>query len=76
MTSTKLNNGDVPLIAEKMGVNQRTVRTIISGERGKRGTELQKNIKEAVELRLRQNKQLEEFCKSKAVRKVIPSNCK
>lgn len=73
MTKAKLNMGDIPLIAEKLGTSARQIRFVLSGDRGKRGTKLQDNIKEAVELRTKQNEELDRFCKRVRVERVVPT---
>lgn len=73
MANTKLNRGDVKRIAESMGIHYQTVSLTNNGKRGKRGTELQDNIKEAVELRAKQNDELEKFCKRVRVERVVPT---
>lgn len=76
MGKAKLNNGDMPFIAKILGIHKDTIRYIINGRRGKRGTELQDNIMEAVELRSKQNQELEKFCKRVRVERVVPTKVK
>lgn len=76
MVDAKLNNGDMPLIARIMGINKDTIRYILNGRRGKRGTELQNNIIKAVEFRAKQNEELNRYCKSISIEKVIPTTTK
>jgi hypothetical protein len=72
----KMTADDVREVANAVGCSERNVKMVINGERGARGTKLQKLIIKAMDLRLEQkmesHKKLIKFCKSKRVKRVVP----
>lgn len=68
----QLRKGDITAISEAVNCSVKTVEFIIAGERGKRETELSKRVKEAINLRIKQNEELIEVCRPKDIDKVSP----
>jgi hypothetical protein len=72
----KITAEDKRIISQGLKCSVRQITHVISGKRGVRETNLQKEIRKALELRQNQNKELLEKCLNVPVVSLTPVKCK